>query len=143
MRLGETDVLFSAATDGRVALWIAGSEAPFHVLPLHQSGVNSIDAIPLSHNTIRLCTCGDDNAITLTDIELNHVGVVQSVAILSTSSFTNAHTASATGIAILSSDTICTISIDQRINIWRCEVVIYRLKLQIHTIKHRRATHLD
>ena len=88
-------VVFSMATDGKIALWdisehvkgiveiwneendaagAAGLETtneelePFAVVKAHQSGINSFDSIRLDDDTILIGTGGDDCAIVLNRI---------------------------------------------------------------------------
>ncbi|KAK7884616.1 hypothetical protein WMY93_027739 [Mugilogobius chulae] len=74
-------LLFSAATDGQIAVWDFTSfsssnqnpSLPIFTVPAHQSGVNSLDIYPMQDNDSHLITVasgGDDGQLTVSQIKI-------------------------------------------------------------------------
>jgi WD40 repeat protein len=70
-------ILFSAGTDGRLAVWdvtvVEEDKAmdPLGSLSIHQSGINSLDCQWIDLNRMLVLTGGDDNALICTKVEIS------------------------------------------------------------------------
>jgi WD40 repeat protein len=70
-------ILFSAGTDGRLAVWnvtiLEEDKAidPLGSLLIHQSGINSLDCQWTDLDRMLILTGGDDNALICTQIEIS------------------------------------------------------------------------
>lgn len=142
-------VVLSAATDGKVAFWdvtdickevlssniLTGSEAsehkstlsdhlhwrdePVSVLQLHQSGINSIFFGKYSDSEYILITGGDDNALRTCIVAMDTGG--SKVRVTAEGNNVSAHAAQITGTWFVAPDFVVTVSIDQRVCVWKLE----------------------
>ncbi|KAK9710055.1 WD repeat-containing protein 6 [Basidiobolus ranarum] len=127
-------LLFSGATDGRVAIWnisevvqrysntLVKTEveklSPIANFMVHMSGVNCLDVLQ-EGDQILVATGGDDNALAVTTLTLANDSLT----------FTNtcknilppAHASALQAVKLLNMDTVITTSTDQRINIWKIQ----------------------
>nr|XP_015203563.1 PREDICTED: WD repeat-containing protein 6 [Lepisosteus oculatus] len=134
--------LCSAATDGRIALWdltevVEGAEgltaapqcwgegSPCLCVPAHQSGVNSLAVWgSASSECLLLASGGDDGSLTVSRIGVQYNtrdtgGASASLRLLGQTSAPCAHAAPLTALQFLTSDLLATVSVDQRVALWR------------------------
>lgn len=127
-------LLFSAATDGQVAVWdftslpssSQTSPSPVFTFSAHQSGVNSLAVSPFKHDDFYRLTVtsgGDDGQLTVSNIRLqfheNGAESEFSVHLESQLSVPLAHAAPLTALKLLKENLIVSTSCDQRVCLWR------------------------
>ncbi|XP_041370652.1 WD repeat-containing protein 6-like isoform X2 [Gigantopelta aegis] len=93
---------------------------PVHVLKSHQSGVNSLHVRELKNNRYMICSGGDDNCLSVCVVTVTGVdGLLVTMTTDQVCWKPSAHAAQITGTWIVSDDHIVTVSIDQRVCVWR------------------------
>ncbi|KAI8060142.1 WD40-repeat-containing domain protein [Gongronella butleri] len=136
-------LFFTAATDGRVAVWDISSALfatletmdvlvdpthpstkftePISHFSVHLSGVNALQVVHWDAQTLLVMTGGEDNAMAATLIDKTTCAVVSGPAHVP-----DAHASSLTGLHVLHAPTstdhsvlVATTSIDQRLNLWK------------------------
>lgn len=131
-------LLFSAATDGRIAVWNLNSfsssgqipPSPLFSFPAHQSGVNSLDVNPVKRNhfyRVTVTSGGDDGQLTVSDINIqfgqnsanSEIQNQLSISLENKCSVQLAHAAPLTSLKFLNQNLIVSTSCDQRVCLWR------------------------
>uniref|UniRef100_A0A8C6SBP4 tRNA (34-2'-O)-methyltransferase regulator WDR6 n=1 Tax=Neogobius melanostomus TaxID=47308 RepID=A0A8C6SBP4_9GOBI len=131
-------LLFSAATDGEIAVWNFSSlstsnqfsSSPIFTFPAHQSGVNSLDVNPIKLNDlyhITVSSGGDDGQLTVSNIKIqfgknsanSDLQNQLSVSLENKFSIQFAHAAPLTSLKFLNKKQIVSTSCDQRVCLWR------------------------
>ncbi|CAG8539255.1 557_t:CDS:10 [Ambispora gerdemannii] len=120
-------ILFTCATDGRVALWDKDLisqllqhqkplDQPIQVYKVHQSGVNCMEVRSVGRGKFIVITGGDDNAVTVTILYISSSG--SDVVVLDVYNMLDAHSSSIQGVHIINDTTFVSASLDQRLNVW-------------------------
>uniref|UniRef100_T1JG63 tRNA (34-2'-O)-methyltransferase regulator WDR6 n=1 Tax=Strigamia maritima TaxID=126957 RepID=T1JG63_STRMM len=112
---------------------------PFHTIHLHQSGINSLLIRFITEDKFLLTTGGDDNAFHLVMFEINDSPNNVEVKVVASGSAPSAHAAQITEIQSLPRDMLVTVSIDQRVNLWKwqlngSEIVLKLLASRVSTV---------
>ncbi|XP_046645596.1 WD repeat-containing protein 6-like [Daphnia pulicaria] len=117
-------ILFSAGTDGRLAVWdvtvVEEDKAmdPLGSLSIHQSGINSLDCQWIDLNRMLVLTGGDDNALICTKVEIscerNLLRLIDQQKLFP-------HAAQISGVALLGHNLCLSVSLDQRLILWKRE----------------------
>ncbi|XP_066471962.1 tRNA (34-2'-O)-methyltransferase regulator WDR6 [Tiliqua scincoides] len=147
---GRRHFLSSAATDGRIAFWditttigrvaeavkAAGKEmtplaleAPVLTISAHSCGVNSLHVQERTDGHFLVASGSDDGSISLCGIDVNAKNTtaqaavsVDGIHVLRKFSRVCAHAAHVTGVHVLHPDFLLSVSVDQRLTLWRlCE----------------------
>nr|CAH0107907.1 unnamed protein product [Daphnia galeata] len=117
-------ILFSAGTDGRLAVWnvtiLEEDKAidPLGSLLIHQSGINSLDCQWTDLDRMLILTGGDDNALICTQIEIS---CERSLLTLIDQQKQFPHAAQISGVALLANNLCLSVSLDQRLILWKRE----------------------
>lgn len=133
-----SNLLFSAATDGLIAVWdftsLSSSNemplSPIFTIPAHQSGINSLDISQiriLDFHHITIASGGDDGQLTVSKIKVefidksNHSDFENHLSVNLESQFIVplAHAAPLTSLKLLNENLVMTTSCDQRVCLWR------------------------
>ncbi|CAG5127560.1 unnamed protein product [Candidula unifasciata] len=104
----DADALF------KTNLKIESDWKPLSSLKAHQSGVNSLHAFQISVSQFLLASGGDDNAVTVSLLEISDLALKE----LAKVSKEDAHAAQVTGVQLISSALLVSVSIDQRVCLW-------------------------
>ncbi|XP_014662156.1 PREDICTED: WD repeat-containing protein 6-like [Priapulus caudatus] len=151
LRVFERLLLVTSATDGCIAFWDVEKvvvnfmeercerddegtdstkmfpkqmEAPmFCITSAHQSGVNSICLSSLPDDKLLVASGGDDNSLRLTVLQTARRDAGVTMEIICTHVEASAHAAQITGIKVLPGDVIVTVSIDQRLTVWKFKIL--------------------
>lgn len=115
-------ILFSTGTNGRLAVWNItlleedkGIE-PIGSLQVHQSGINSLDCQWVDVDRMLILTGGDDNALICTQVEIS---CERNVLELIDQQKQFPHAAQISGVAMLSNNLCVSVSLDQRLILWK------------------------
>ncbi|ORX99065.1 WD40 repeat-like protein [Basidiobolus meristosporus CBS 931.73] len=140
-------LLFSGATDGRIAIWnitdvvqrytstLASKEiqklTPICNFMAHMSGVNCLDVLQ-QENLILVATGGDDNALAVTALTLESDSIsianvhkillppAHASALQATAIYSNTYVVTVTlAVKLVDTNTVITTSTDQRLNVWK------------------------
>ncbi|KAI7833991.1 WD40-repeat-containing domain protein [Kickxella alabastrina] len=146
---GDSTVLLSGATDGQVILWDVSVYTrptpslsrtgdlgpPICVLPgIHQSGVNTIDVKHLADSRALLASGGDDNSLTVCELDLSITGlnVDENVdVVVRRATYACAHASSVQGVAFMSDGGVCSVATDQRVAKWAVSVDREELSIEL------------
>ncbi|XP_072305474.1 tRNA (34-2'-O)-methyltransferase regulator WDR6 [Eucyclogobius newberryi] len=129
------NLLFSAATDGQIAMWDFTSfsssnqnpTSPIFTVPAHQSGVNSLDIYPIrlhDFHHLTVASGGDDGHITVSQIKVQFVDdsdpqTQLCIDLLDQSRVPLAHASPLTSLKLLNKNRLVSTSCDQRVCLWR------------------------
>jgi WD40 repeat protein len=101
-------------------------QTPLFRYKAHSMGTNSltlclIDETPDGHCVVRIGSCGDDQAVYCTDIDLliDGAGEISSVTALNSCKVQNAAVSALKGIEFMSHDLFVVTGYDQRLSLWR------------------------
>lgn len=101
------------------------STSQFHDLQFHQSGINALDVKKLSGDLWLVCSGGDDNNLSvalLYPLSLRKGDTDNELQVHAAGSSVCAHAAQITGVKFLLEKFIVSVSIDQRVNLWRWDL---------------------
>ncbi|XP_055079329.1 WD repeat-containing protein 6-like [Periophthalmus magnuspinnatus] len=128
-------LLFSAATDGQIAVWDFTSSSlsnqnpstPIFTIPAHQSGINSLDIYPvclIDFHHVTVASGGDDGQLTVSQIKIQIVDNSDPqnrllINLVNQSCIPLAHAAPLTSLKLLNKNQIVSASCDQRVCLWR------------------------
>ncbi|XP_060531970.1 tRNA (34-2'-O)-methyltransferase regulator WDR6 isoform X2 [Cylas formicarius] len=123
------NVLVTAATDGHLVFWnvsdillVDREVKPSCLVKAHDSGINSLVLTVLRKNTLACLTGGDDNKISFTLYACDKSGGILTIYKIDSFEDKLTHCAQVTG-AYIFDDYFVTSSIDQRIAIFKWEIV--------------------
>ncbi|KAL3277546.1 hypothetical protein HHI36_012890 [Cryptolaemus montrouzieri] len=137
---GNLKILLTMATDGLLVFWnfleILNNENPnyFATVPAHQSGINSYSIRTISDTKILILTGGDDNAIVLNLLEFSSEDNLK-INVLDTFKDTGVHCALVSG-AFICDKFFVTTAIDQRVLLFRWEIIEEKLKCRCLSMFH-------
>ena len=120
-------LLFTAATDGRIAFWDITQYttpspdmsvcAPIHWVQAHQGGVNAMATHVCDDGAFTLASVGYDGDLVAQQLRFQD----GNIASLRSQRITGAHVASVTGVAFArQGSALLTVSVDQRLCQWAC-----------------------
>ncbi|XP_078668527.1 tRNA (34-2'-O)-methyltransferase regulator WDR6-like [Branchiostoma floridae x Branchiostoma belcheri] len=100
-------------------------DSPDVLLKNHQSGVNAVSIRRVDNDHYLLASGGDDNSLQVTVLAVQEDTPNKPVMVtMATSSVQSAHAATITGVHIVDDCTILTTSVDQRMNMWKCQLIL-------------------
>ncbi|XP_066278123.1 tRNA (34-2'-O)-methyltransferase regulator WDR6-like isoform X2 [Branchiostoma lanceolatum] len=107
-------------------------ESPDALLKKHQSGVNAISIQRVDSHHYLLASGGDDNSLQITVLAVREDTPNKPVIVATaTSSAQSAHAATITGVHIVDGQSILTTSVDQRVNMWKYQLIL-KSTIQCH-----------
>ncbi|KAI8800356.1 WD40-repeat-containing domain protein [Cladochytrium replicatum] len=136
--------VLSAGTDGKICLWdlskllsqprsssIINLEEPNFCVVAHHSGINSLHGVLTDNGKILIASGGDDNCVSVNVIEVQkkdcRIRELKNIATYSKA----AHSSNVTGMKIIESNKLVSVSIDQRICLWKLSSTEERLTLNL------------
>ncbi|CAH1258397.1 WDR6 [Branchiostoma lanceolatum] len=100
-------------------------ESPDALLKKHPSGVNAISIQRVDSHHYLLASGGDDNSLQITVLAVREDTPNKPVIVATaTSSAHSAHAATITGVHVLDGQSILTTSVDQRVNMWKYQLIL-------------------
>lgn len=149
LRVGNRLLIFAGTTGGDIIIWSLHSTwehyenqrfdcAPIWSYKAHQSGTNSIDARLVSteatRSNIRICSGGDDQAITVCSAILNNnYGENLAFNALSLHTSNNASRSAIKGVKLITVDRLLSVGYSQRLAMWEINTESCELTLSTST----------